>query len=245
MESNEIVTADPSTTTDAADAEVERKIAVLTKFERYEYVEIHRGLIKAAPYNPRVMVDKARQHLKTIIKGKGLVEPLVWNKRSSNLVGGHQRLSILDALEGNQNYLLHVSQVDLDDKEEKELNVALNNPQAQGDWDMSKLEIMIKEDKIGIAESGFDMGGIFQLFGDTPLIEQPEALQAIADQLRATKEKMGEVQEQNRGRDDSNYYLIVVFADHGSRKAFTDSLGLDDNRFVDGRELLKLILKGE
>jgi hypothetical protein len=56
---------------------------------------------------------------------------------------------------------------------------------------------------------------------------------------------MGEVQEANKGRDDSNFYLIVVFQDHGSRKAFTDSLGLVDNRFVDGRELLKLILKGD
>ncbi len=216
-----------------------------SKFEKFQLVEVNRDQIKAAPYNPRQMTDKAKKNLRSHIKRVGLVEPLVWNVRTGNLVGGHQRLGQLDVLEGNRQYKLHVAQVDLDEMAEKELNIALNNPENQGDWDLEKLESLIKVDQISIENAGFDVGGVYQLFGDTPLIEQPEQLQKMADAIRRVKEAEAEARESLNDRDDVNYYMVVVFRDHKSRLTFTQSLGLPDNRFVDGKHLQKLILKGE
>jgi ParB-like chromosome segregation protein Spo0J len=51
------------------------------------------------------------------------VEPLVWNCRSGNLVGGHQRLKILKA-RGDKHILCSI--VDLSPEKEKALNIALN-----------------------------------------------------------------------------------------------------------------------
>src|SRR5688572_10862319 len=54
--------------------------------------------INPASYNPRKDLqpsDPAYSRLKKALERFDLVEPLVWNKRSGNLVGGHQRLKIL------------------------------------------------------------------------------------------------------------------------------------------------------
>src|SRR5262245_10514883 len=54
--------------------------------------------INRAPYNPRKKLEKADpeyQKLLRSINEFGLVEPLIWNKRTGNLVGGHQRLTVL------------------------------------------------------------------------------------------------------------------------------------------------------
>ncbi|MBF0572026.1 MAG: ParB N-terminal domain-containing protein, partial [Candidatus Omnitrophica bacterium] len=54
--------------------------------------------INPAEYNPRRDLkpgDPDYEKLKISINTFGYVEPLVWNSRTGNLVGGHQRLKIL------------------------------------------------------------------------------------------------------------------------------------------------------
>ena len=54
--------------------------------------------INPAKYNPRIDLkpgDPEYDKLKKSLEEFDLVEPLIWNKRSSNLIGGHQRLKIL------------------------------------------------------------------------------------------------------------------------------------------------------
>ena len=70
-----------------------------SKYQAYETETISRDQIKNAPYNPRIMDDGAKKRLKKNIARHGLVSALTWNKRTGNLVGGHQRLEQLDALE--------------------------------------------------------------------------------------------------------------------------------------------------
>jgi ParB-like chromosome segregation protein Spo0J len=101
--------------------------------------------IQTAPYNPRADLkpgDAAYERLKRSIEEFDLVEPLVWNRRTGHLVGGHQRLKVLKS-----RGLTHVevSVVDLPPEREKALNVALNNPNLAGDWDLSKLNELIAE----------------------------------------------------------------------------------------------------
>jgi hypothetical protein len=82
-----------------------------------------------ADYNPREITEKALDGLKSSITEFGLVQAAVWNKRTGNVVGGHQRLKTLDP-----ESLTDVVVVDLDEIREKSLNLALNDRTKQGDW---------------------------------------------------------------------------------------------------------------
>lgn len=121
--------------------------------------------IETADYNPRVQLkpgDPEWDRLAAIIDEYGLVEPLVWNERSKRLVGGHQRLAILKH-RGDQD--VDVSVVDLDDEQEKALNLALNNPSAQSRWDPLKLvELAENMSAEAIRVAGFDtMGDVHEV----------------------------------------------------------------------------------
>lgn len=111
----------------------------MSKHERFEIAKIPRADIKGVDWNPRAISNQAKMRLRRGIEENGLVQPLVWNKRTGNLVGGHQRLSILDDMEGSNSYNVTVSVVDLADKDERKLNVLLNNDSAMGHWDERRL----------------------------------------------------------------------------------------------------------
>ena len=60
--------------------------------------KINVSLLQPAAYNPRVELkpgDKEYEKLKKSIQEFGFVEPVIWNKSTGNVVGGHQRLSVL------------------------------------------------------------------------------------------------------------------------------------------------------
>jgi len=86
--------------------------------------------------NPRKIADAALTGLKESISRFGLVEPIVWNKRTGNIVGGHQRRKIL--IERGESET-DVVVVDLPEAEEIALNITLNNSEIEGDWDTSHL----------------------------------------------------------------------------------------------------------
>jgi len=113
--------------------------------------------IKIAKYNPRKDLkpgDPEYEKLKKSIVAFDLVEPLVWNKRSENLIGGHQRLKILKEMGHTE---VEVSVVDLPDRKEKALNLALNK--ISGEWDFPMLKDLLEELDTGefdIEITGFD-----------------------------------------------------------------------------------------
>lgn len=119
-----------------------------------------------APYNPRKDLkpgDKEYDKLKQSIEHFGYVEPIIVNDRTGYVVGGHQRLKVLQDLGYTEVEVVHV---DLDENNEKALNVALNK--VSGDWDADKLEDLLRE--LNLAEdfdvelTGFDMGELDTLF---------------------------------------------------------------------------------
>ena len=87
--------------------------------------------IDPAPYNPRTITPEALAGLGKSISRFGLVQPLVWNRRTRRLVGGHQRLA---ALRASGEKTAQVVEVDLPEIEEKALNVALNSPSIEGSF---------------------------------------------------------------------------------------------------------------
>lgn len=113
--------------------------------------------IKAAPYNPRKDLKPGNpeyEKLKKSLAEFDLVEPLVWNRRSGNLVGGHQRLKILQE-RGDKT--VEVSVVDIAPAKEKALNLALNK--IGGEWDLPLLKDLLEEINTGefdIEITGFD-----------------------------------------------------------------------------------------
>ena len=123
--------------------------------------------VKPAAYNPRKDLkpsDPEYQKLKRSIEEFGFVEPLVWNERTGNLVGGHQRFKIL--LERGVDEV-QCSVVNLDSGREAALNVALNK--IEGEWDLPKLKDLLVEIDTGefdISLTGFDEDEIAKLLAD-------------------------------------------------------------------------------
>lgn len=111
--------------------------------------KVKRSAIHKAPYNPRTITQARRSKLATSMQQFGMVELLIWNRQSGNLVGGHQRIELLDAENlshnGGGDYDLDVSVVDLAPDREKALNLALNSHEIGGEFDEGALEKLLDE----------------------------------------------------------------------------------------------------
>ncbi len=84
-----------------------------------------------AAYNPRTISQEAARGLRASLRRFGLVQPIVWNERTGNVVGGHQRIEALKSLGKTE---AQVVVVDLPVSKEKALNVTLNNPSISGEF---------------------------------------------------------------------------------------------------------------
>ena len=125
--------------------------------------------INPAPYNPRKdlkLDDTEYQKLLKSIDEFGYVDPLIWNKQTGNLVGGHQRFKILLAKGITE---IDVSVVDLSVEKEKALNIALNK--ISGQWDKDKLSSLLDElcqiPSFDVELTGFDLPEIENLVAET------------------------------------------------------------------------------
>lgn len=120
-----------------------------------------------AEYNPRKNLqpgDAEYEKLKRSLETFGYVDPIIWNQRTERVVGGHQRLKVLEDL-GYETIDCVV--VDLDEDKEKALNVALNK--ISGDWDKDKLIILISDleaTDFDVSLTGFDPDELEDLFKD-------------------------------------------------------------------------------
>lgn len=198
-------------------------MAEKSKFQKFEFGTINRSDIKNAKYNPRIMDKEAKKRLKKNLQENGLVSAITWNKRTGNICGGHQRVEQLDALEKNKNYSLDVCIVDVDERTEAKLNVLLNNPSVQGEWDLEKLAEMTETFDLDFADMGFTKLDVdFMYDGDerfTEMFETPEAeevkkgLEEVKAARQAGKERMQE-------KNNINFYSVIVFEDEKQRADF-------------------------
>jgi len=185
------------------------------------------GKINLSPYNPRTDLkpgDAEYEKLKKSIDTFGLVEPLVWNKRTKSLVGGHQRLKVLIAAGCEE---VEVSVVDLSLEKEKALNLALNR--IQGSWDNDKLAILVEElTKI----PDFDMG----LTG----FDMPEVSE-ILDSIEEAKEDDFDLEKEldKTGQPITQPGDLIILGKH--RLLCGDSSKPDDVKRLIGEEKVNLI----
>ena len=201
-----------------------------SKYQNYDTETISRDMIKNAPCNPRIIDKEAQKRLKRNIAKHGLVSALTWNKRTGNLVGGHQRLEQLDALEKSKDYELTVCVVDVDEREEAALNVQLNNPSMQGVWDLDKLANMTEEFDLDLeADLGFTETDIdFMFEGDdrfSKLFEtvEGERMRGTLEDIKAARKKL---REGAKVMDNIDWYTVIVHENEEARKAFMREISM-------------------
>lgn len=213
----------------------------IAKYQKFEVGVIHRSKIKNAPYNPRYIDDEARKRLKQGLKNFGLVSTLVWNKRTGNLVSGHQRLSIMDELEKTQDYELQVSIIDVPKKEEMELNVQMNNTSMMGDFDIDGL-VMMAEDGADVSMMGFSESDVDIMFGDSPLLtmyEDDQATREAKDTLKDIKKDRSEMIEKKKADNDASYYFTVICENSDQREELFQKMGVPFSEEFVNVEMLK------
>ena len=125
----------------------------------------HTADLIPADYNPRKDLkpgDPEYDKLKRSMEQFGYVEPVIWNKATGRVVGGHQRLKVLMDMGVTE---VECVVVELDEEREKALNIALNK--ISGDWDKDKLMLLISDlqgANFDVSLTGFDPAEIDDLF---------------------------------------------------------------------------------
>lgn len=120
-----------------------------------------------ADYNPRKDLkpgDAEYEKLKRSLEQFGYVEPIIWNKTTERVVGGHQRLKVLLDMGITE---VDCVVVEMNDEKEKALNIALNK--ISGEWDKDKLALLIADlqgSDFDVTLAGFEPAEIDDLFNN-------------------------------------------------------------------------------
>nr|DAI63367.1 MAG TPA: ParB protein [Caudoviricetes sp.] len=233
----------------------------LSKYIKSESVELNRSAIHFADYNPRKLSDESRKTLKRGIKKFGLVGGIVVNKRTGlTVVSGHQRLTVMDELQKfpDNDYRIRVDVIDVDEQQEKELNILMNNPNAQGSWDFDALARIVPDidwKDAGLTDADLNMIGVDFLLQTeeessiadelesmmVPVSEQKEADKAAKQLERAEKvAHMKEVKHQVKENaqkqvENMDAYVMLSFDTYEAKAAFCERFGYDpDMKFIKG-----------
>lgn len=160
-----------------------------------------------AAYNPRIDLipgDTEYENLRRSITTYGMLIPVIWNKRTNRVVGGHQRLTVLEN-EGETE--TDASVVDLDETQEKQLNIALNK--VEGGWDEEKLAELLLELGEDATLTGFTQQEIDSLTNDIDSLIDGDT---VDEELKAIEELF-------------NISLTFDKADQEELKAFVKDYG--------------------
>lgn len=158
--------------------------------------------LKYAEYNPRKRLKKGDPEyikLRNSIEKFGYVEPVIVNERTGNIVGGHQRITVLkDIGEKEADCVI----VNLDEQDEKALNIALNK--ISGEWDSIKLEEILRDLKLNeydVELTGFDLAEIDGLLGLQQELEAEEDdFDVEAEKPKEAVSKYGQIYKLGRHR---------------------------------------------
>ena len=175
--------------------------------------------INPAKYNPRKDLkpgDPEYEKLKKSILEFDYIDPIIWNKRTGNIVGGHQRFKVLKELNLTE---IEVSVVDLDENREKALNLALNK--TGGDWDIPKLNALLQElqvSELDIEVTGFsedEIEGLMVEHNRKKKERQKKQIQ-IADNFKLEDDILQEIEQKrvffsfSGGKDSSLAAFLMI-----------------------------------
>jgi ParB-like chromosome segregation protein Spo0J len=193
-----------------------------------QYKQIDLDKVKEAEYNPRQITDEELKKLKESLQKFGCVRPLVINEKTGNLVSGHQMLKAAKELKLKT---LPYLPVNVSDKEEKVLNLALNK--ISGSWDDAKLSSILL---------GLDDPELLKIsgFGDSEInaIKNQYNFEDIAHEYRQLESEAREELEWKAKVDKKEYERIkdlIVDIKHAK------GLGSSYSDYANGEVLLSLV----
>jgi len=126
--------------------------------------------LSLAKYNPRTISSDSLGRLTKSLSELGNLQPITWNAKTGNIVGGHQRLKCYSALGKEE---VEVWAVWLDEHKEKAANIALNK--LSGEFDMPSLKDIFED--LDTGEIDLDITG----FGEAEIAEMMEATKPEGD----------------------------------------------------------------
>lgn len=204
---------------------------------KYPRIET-RKLSELAPNekNPRKVTPEALARLRKSLDELGNLSPVTFNVRTSQVIGGHQRLKCLAAMGLKET---EAWCVDLSPEKETSALLALNNH--AGEWDAEALDDILKDLEKEGGEDAIDLSG-FAL----DQIEMPDApdsveknlqdLKTIASRKKGTQEKID--------KTDTEIYLTIIFKSRREREIVLSRLNLPaDERYLSG-DSVALLPKG-
>ena len=207
----------------------------VNELQRGEVRWVKRSQVKEAEYNPRTISDAAFDRLFKSLSQHGVVADPTWNERTGNLVGGHQRLRVMDKQAGYpkkvQDYDVRVLAIDVDLEEEKRLNVILNNPSAQGEWDLDKLAELSLVD-------GLDFEGdmLFSKSDIDFMFEGNSKFSELIHDIKDVQEAKSEIDEVKKAKEEAKekfedkflgiYHFTVVCESHQEKENLLRALGV-------------------
>ena len=128
--------------------------------------------LSPASYNPRTIEEEAIEGLGKSLDRFGILAHIIWNERTGNIVGGHQRYrKLLEMGETETDVVV----VDLHDSDEIALNIVLNSRHIKGDFSQGAIEAL----RVAEAQAG-------QLFEDLKL---DDLLEKLEKKVKKPKEK--------------------------------------------------------
>jgi len=112
--------------------------------------------LRPDPSNPRRISQQGLRRLARLLDEHGFVDPIIARREDRLVIAGHQRLKA-NALRKSPDALVPVVCLGgIDDGRARALNVALNNPNAQGIFDETKLRQVLA----GLADSALDLPAV-------------------------------------------------------------------------------------
>lgn len=154
--------------------------------------------LKYSDYNPRKLSAKAEADLTTSIKKFGLIDPIIVNNNSDRhnvVIGGHQRLKVAKKLNFST---VPVVYLNLTLKQEKELNLRLN--QNTGEWDFD----LLKEFEVEmLLDVGFNDEDLSNIWDNTIEIDDDNFdLEKELEKIKKPQSKTGDIYQLG------NHYLL-------------------------------------
>lgn len=249
----------------------------LSKYFNSEIVELNRSQIKFADYNPRIITDEGKKALKRSVKRYGVIgNNILVNKRTGyTIVSGHQKVAILDGQNKynpatrENDYILRIELIDVDEKEEKTINILLNNQNVGGEWDYNRLREIVPDidyKDAGLTEADLNIIGVDFMFQTeeesditaqledmmTPVTELKEAekaerqaqlqmeRQAKIDHMKEVKQQVKEDAQQKAENMDA--YVMLSFDTFAAKAAFCERFGYGRyDKFIKGEVFDQII----
>ena len=224
-----------------------------TKLQKYEMATLKRSEILPHPKNPRQIDSKAQKTLFDKMGEVGLLQPLIVNKRTGYLLGGHQRLAVMDKHEkykdGKNDYELDVALVDLPEKDELAMLVFLNNPSAQGTWQTDLLAEINLDFGVSFGDMGFDRLDVDLIFdGDSrfsALFEDTAEVKETKSSLEEIKAHRKESTEKLKEANSAEFYFVVVCKDEKEKRELLKSMHIPAHESYISGSALKGLSNGK